>query len=723
MIKRLPIILFLACVALSSKADHLVGGEIYYECLGGNQYRITLKVYRDCYTVTGAAFDNPAYISVYNSSGGLVYNLAAPFTGSQQLEVTVNDPCLQAPPDVCVEEAVYTVEANLPFSPGGYHIAYQRCCRNGSIVNLTNPSNQGSTYYVQIPEEALNTCNSGPRYNQFPPLALCTGEPMSFDHSATDPDGDLLVYSLCTPFHGGSAANPAPIPALAPPYTNINWSGGYSASYPIDASTAFQIDPTTGLLTGVPTQAGRYVVGVCVEEYRNGSLISRNIRDFQFNVVVCGSFIAAVIPPQPLFHDPCDGLTVNFGNNSVNAETFHWDFGVVGISNDTSNLENPIYTYPDTGSYSVTLIANPGLSCADSTVRSILIYNDITVEIQTSGELCFDANSLDFAPIGSFGSGATFFWDFENGTPSTSTNPSPQDVVFSTVGVSNVTVTVTEAVCSSEETIPIEVFNRPQAYFLGDTIRGCAPLGVLLFDSSYAATPHQSTWNFGDGSTGSGIRALHGYTNTGTYDITLTIWTEDGCIDTSVYTVPNMVEVFPMPSASLSVDTNFQFIFEPDFEFSTSSSASICELYTGDGGFYSDSLMQCMFQHSYTDTGYYQAVAIFTDDNGCMNSDSLWVRVEPEVRFWIPNAFTPNDDRINDTWGPKAFGFSEYEIWVYDRWGKLMFHSTDPFDKWNGRFNNESNHEPVVGVYSYRILAHSVQNTWIKEFGSVTILK
>jgi gliding motility-associated-like protein len=711
------------CMASGAWADHLVGGEIYYECLGGDQYRITLKVYRDCYTVTGAPFDSPAFIAVYNAGGGLVANLSAPFTGSQQLAVTVNDPCLQAPPDVCVEEAIYTADVNLPFSPGGYHVAYQRCCRNGSIVNLVSPADQGSTYYVEIPEMALNSCNSGPRYDQFPPLALCTGEPMEFDHSATDPDGDMLVYSLCTPYHGGSSANPAPVPAFAPPYSTIVWNPGYSASYPIDASTAFQIDPTTGLLTGVPDQVGRYVVGVCVEEYRNGSLISRNVRDFQFNVVSCGSFVAAVIPPQPLFHDPCDGLEVNFGNNSVNALTYLWDFGVEGITDDISDLEGPIYTYPDTGTYSVTLIANPGYPCADTTLRDVVVHNDVSVEIQSTGELCFDVNSLDFVATGNYGSGATFFWEFENGTPATSTDAAPQDVVFDSLGTSDVTVTVTEAVCSSQQVVSIEVFDRPQAYFHVEPLAGCSPVGVIFFDSSYAATPHQSYWNFGDGSNDSGVRVLHAYTNTGVYDITLTVWTEEGCLDTSTFTVPNAVEVFPFPTASLSVDTDFQFIFEPHFEFSTSSTAYNCQLFTGDGAQYADSLTQCVFQHSYSDTGYFQAVAIFTDQNGCTNSDSLWVRVEPEVRFWIPNAFTPNDDRINDTWGPKAFGFDQYEIWVYDRWGKLMFHSIDPFEKWNGRFNNESNHEPVLGVYSYRILAHSVQNTWIKEFGSVAILR
>ena len=109
---------------------------------------------------------------------------------ASKIPVTINNPCLQAPPNVCVEEAVYTVNVNLPPIAGGYNIAYQRCCRNQSIVNLTNPSSEGSTYYVAIPESALSSCNSSPYFNEFPPLALCIGEELVFDHSATDPDGD-----------------------------------------------------------------------------------------------------------------------------------------------------------------------------------------------------------------------------------------------------------------------------------------------------------------------------------------------------------------------------------------------------------------------------------------------------------------------------------------------------------------------------------------------------
>ena len=68
---------------LVSKGDHLVGGEIYYECLGNDDYLITLKVYRDCFS-SGAPFDSPASIAVYDANGGLVTALNAFHNGGQQ---------------------------------------------------------------------------------------------------------------------------------------------------------------------------------------------------------------------------------------------------------------------------------------------------------------------------------------------------------------------------------------------------------------------------------------------------------------------------------------------------------------------------------------------------------------------------------------------------------------------------------------------------------------
>ncbi|MCF8459304.1 MAG: gliding motility-associated C-terminal domain-containing protein [Flavobacteriales bacterium] len=724
MFRRFLIFLFtILSIPLISKGDHLVGGEIYYECLGNDNYQITLKVYRDCNS-SGAPFDSPASIAIYTSNGGLFTTLDAFHGGAQLLPVIINNPCLQAPPNVCVEEAVYTVTVNLPFIAGGYHVAYQRCCRNQSIVNLTNPASQGSTYYVAIPEAALNSCNSSPHFNSFPPLALCIGEELIFNHSATDPDGDQLVYSLCTPYHGGSQANPAPIPPLGPPYTNINWGGGYSAMDPLDASPILAIDPVTGQLTGVPTQAGQYVVGVCVEEYRNGQLLSINKRDFQFNVVNCASNVEAVIPIQTSFHDPCSGLGVTFGNNSINTQYYHWDFGVANITTDTSNIHNPTYLFPDTGAYSVTLIGNPGYACADTAVAIIEVYEEIVVDITSSGNPCADANNFRFEANGQFGGGSTFLWEFSNATPATSTDRNPIGIVFDSLGVYSVTVTVTENSCSGEATSTIETLPRPQAFFPLDTLIGCAPLGVLLVDNSTSATDYEISWNLGDGSTDVGSHILHEYTTTGSFDISLTIWTNEGCVDTSTYTLRQIVETFPIPNGELTVDTNFHYIFEPTFNFEgTSTDAVECSLATGDGTIFSGNVPMCAYEYTYLDTGRYDAVMTFTDANGCETKDSVLIRVEPEIRFYIPNAFTPNGDRINDTWGPKAYGFRVYELWVFDRWGKQMFHSTDPFEKWDGTLNNEGNHEPVPAVYSYRISAVAIRDLIIKESGHVIILK
>jgi gliding motility-associated-like protein len=721
---RLFLILALLAFVQQSRAAHLVGGEIFYECLGGDEYLITLKIYRDCYTVAGAEFDNPANIGVYNTAGDLVESLQASFTGSEQLDVILNDPCLQAPPDVCVEEAVYTVTATLPFVAGGYHIVYQRCCRNPTIVNLVNPAALGSTYYVYVPELALNTCNSSPSFSSFPPLALCTNEELIFDHSAIDIDGDLLVYSLCTPYHGGDQANPAPVPPLGPPYVEIDWGNSYSAAYSVDANPALSIDAQTGLLTGVPTAAGQYVVGVCVEEYRNGALISINKRDFQFNVVSCESNLEAAIPGQETFHNPCDGLEVDFGNVSINAQNYHWDFGVASIISDTSNLENPVYLFPDTGSYEVTLIANPGLHCADTTVDIVMVYDNPAVQIQSSGELCFDENEIDFEAIGLFGSGATFFWEFENAVPPTSTDINPQDIVFEAAGEFQVHVTVQEHICSDEATTSVVTFPRPAPYFNHQPLAGCSPVGVLLMDSSFAGTDYEILWDLGDGTTKTRGHLLHMYTESGFYDISLTISTSEGCIDTVSYVFETAIEVYPLPGGLITAEPDTQLLVDPVFQFlGTESQASTCELLTGDGAFLQDTSANCIFQHTYADTGTYNAVMVFTDDNGCISTDTVPVRVEPEDRFYIPNAFTPNADRINDTWGPVALGYKEFELWVYDIWGKLMFYSEDPNERWNGTFKNQSNHEPVLGVYTYRIAARSVKKTYIKEHGHVTILK
>jgi hypothetical protein len=260
--RLLPGLLFflvsLFVIPTSSFARHIIGGDITYECLGGGDYIFTLKVYRDCNCDNCADFDSPARIGIYECSGNNCNSLGQ-FDTKYRLDVGIESirlveapdyPCL-IPPDVCVQEALYVFKLSdygirLENNGVSYHVSYQRCCRNQTINNIISPDNVGATYTIEITPTAQDSCNSSPVFNQFPPTVICAGAKLEFDHSATDPDGDQLVYEFCPPLTGGgpilstpqysTCAGAQPDPACPPPYGNVSFIvPTYTAKAPMGA--------------------------------------------------------------------------------------------------------------------------------------------------------------------------------------------------------------------------------------------------------------------------------------------------------------------------------------------------------------------------------------------------------------------------------------------------------------------------------------------------------
>ncbi|MCH8318277.1 MAG: gliding motility-associated C-terminal domain-containing protein, partial [Bacteroidetes bacterium] len=266
--------------------------------------------------------------------------------------IKVNDTCLKVPDSICVEEAIYQKNITLPPRAGGYYLTYQTCCRNRTILNIENPGGTGAIYTAYIPDISVAKYNSNPAFNNFPPILVCLNDPLKFDHSATDIDGDLLVYELCTPYDRALGSFPYPF---------VTWTAPYTANDPL-GGVPLSIN-SNGSLTGAPNTMGQFVVGVCVKEYRNGVLLSENKRDFQFNVTECSDPTAAIAPGVMQF---CGDTTVTFPNESQAAFSYEWDFGDPTTTTDTDTAKFPTYTYPSTGTYTVRLIANPGSACIDT---------------------------------------------------------------------------------------------------------------------------------------------------------------------------------------------------------------------------------------------------------------------------------------------------------------------------------------------------------------------
>ncbi|MEY4478786.1 MAG: hypothetical protein RL276_1091 [Bacteroidota bacterium] len=408
--RRLLVLLALT-LGFASNAAHLVGGEITYTCLGSNQYQVKLRIYRDCFS-GGAAFDNSVNFTVYNLAGAVVTNPSVPKGPTVSVPAGTGNPCLTTPPNICTEYAEYVATLTLPPVVGGYTISYQRCCRNSTISNITNPGSRGNTYTVKIPSMD-NTCNSTPAFTTVPPIVLCLGDQLNVDASATDSNGDSLFYEFCDIYTGGSSGNPSPSTATPPPYTTIPFVAPATPSQPVPGTPALAINPQTGMITGVATTAGQYVVGICVSEYRNGQLLSVVRRDYQFNVTNC--IINTVADMVTQLEDPslyCDGRTLTFTPQTTGALTYFWNFGDTTTTADTSSQAYPTYTFPDTGTYTVTLIINPGLVCTDTLKVPFRVMNAPDYRIEKSGVPCVEVQNYRFEAKGSAPYDASISWDF-----------------------------------------------------------------------------------------------------------------------------------------------------------------------------------------------------------------------------------------------------------------------------------------------------------------------
>jgi gliding motility-associated-like protein len=682
---RSLLLLLMFLMVVHVRATHIIGGEMYYDHLGGNQYRITLDLYRDCGpdNENGTGFDFSAQLGVFNSAGVLLFTQDISDPGETIVPVDLDDPCLAAPPEVCVATTRYEAILNLPPINGGYVIAYQRCCRTPALVNLQGQ--QGLTSTIQVPSPP-NAVNSSPRFNAYPPVALCLGRDMVIDQSATDPDGDELVYSLCAPYQGADAIQPMPQPPTAPPYPFVNYAAGYSATSPINSAPPIAIDAATGTITVHPTLQGAFTVGVCVAEYRNGELLSTVRRDFMFKVVVCDVTIISSIQEQD---DICSGLTQTFEHESINGTFWYWDFGDPATLADTSSEASPQWTYTTPGLYTVTLIANPGWPCADTSTSVFSVFPVLDVSFDRPPIRC-PGEVAALAAEGVFGADVVFTWDLGPFASPPTAAGSSVNAGFSEPGVHAVTLFAEENGCSDSYTDSVVVFPRPVVDFVNDP-NGCVGEELTFASLATAWTPLQYLWSVGDGTTSQDSSFIHAYTAPGLYPVALTVATDSGCIATVTLARPGAAEIFPNPIAAFTALPTEVSLMDPVVEI-VDYSASATELeYT-----VQDLVTSTPdFIYEFTDGGQFLITQTVMSGEGCVDSTSRTVTVSDHL-IYVPNAFTPDGDGLNDQWAPSVRGARLYDLVVFDRWGQEVFRSTDPKAAWDGSGYPQ-------GVYNYTI--------------------
>ncbi|MCP4441007.1 MAG: T9SS type B sorting domain-containing protein, partial [Aureispira sp.] len=535
--KSLFLFVIIATVSTSLKATHIVGGEMTYECLGNNQYKIYLTVFRDCENGV-PDFDFVANIAIYEGDQLVPIDSTFPgYTGKTEIDASLEDTCLTIPPNVCIEVTTYTRVVTLPYSPDGYRIAYQRCCRNNIIENIILPESTGATFQTYISPEALLGCNSSPTFDSWPPVYICQGVPINYDHSGTDVDGDSIVYELCTPLNGGTVDNPRPFANTQTLVDPVIWNPPYGINNMLgDPANPLSIDPVTGLLTGTPPNLGTYLVGICIKEYRNGVLLSITRRDFQYTIGVCGRQVSAA------FYSPtvdCDDDPIVAFNNSSQAVigSYQWNFGDTASSQNTSQFRNPTHVFSDTGAYLVTLIVDPGTYCADTSQQWINVQlTGVDLEVSSyTGYCAYDTVQLYVTnKVGASLANSTILW-------------SPNVEILSGQGTDTILVVAdtnksfnvvleNEHGCKDSTTSNINIDGRYADAKFQSSNGNCNISLDISFDNNSTSSLNTYLWDFGDPTSGQNTSTsqnpTHSFSDTGTYEISLIVDEGTFCADT-----------------------------------------------------------------------------------------------------------------------------------------------------------------------------------------------
>ena len=297
-----------------AQATHIVGGELELRYLGTQStytHRINLNLYFD--DINGSPQAEDAFVSVgifAKRTNQLIGYVVLNRLSSQYVAYT-KPTCTSASLRTrLIRYSIdLTLDPNVFNDAAGYYMSWERCCRNGTIVNIQVPGDAGSTFYLEFPALLNGTTrvtNSSPVFTIPKGDYACVGQPFTLDFSAKDADGDSLTYAVVTPYNGFSTRldpNPGvsngaiPPTFAAGPYPPVNWIGGISSANEIPGNSPLQIDARSGLLRVTPDRVGLFVFSVEVGEYRNKKLIGVVRRDYQVLVIDC----AKNDPPKLLF--------------------------------------------------------------------------------------------------------------------------------------------------------------------------------------------------------------------------------------------------------------------------------------------------------------------------------------------------------------------------------------------------------------------------------------
>lgn len=261
----------------------------------------------------------------------------------------------------------------------------------------------------------------------------------------------------------------------------------------------------------------------------------------------------------------------------------------------------------------------------------------------------------------------------------------------------------------------------------GDTLSGCYPHTVDFVNTTPSLNIQTTTVDFGDGvvEVFNGLDDFsHTYVLPGLFTVTATLLTTDGCEYVVEYT--DLVQAHNYPIADFTINPNNVSVFDPIVTLINQSTVDAIEYaWTIDGGTPNSSTSEDVENIVFPDgePAQYPVTLIATNAFGCPDTVTKLVNVVNDVILYAPNTFTPDGDEFNQTWNFHILGVDIYDLdlFIYNRWGEVIWESHDPSVGWDGRFNGK----PIqAGTYNWVIKCKDQINDDKYSFnGHITVIR
>lgn len=392
-------------------------------------------------------------------------------------------------------------------------------------------------------------------------------------------------------------------------------------------------------------------------------------------------------------------------NGGTSPYSYNWN-GTITAVNSLTVIGGTTTSYP-------VLITDANGCISNPDTAKLFAVTPLVINVNPDDTICSGNRTTLFVNASGGNGNYTYLWQPSGSNASTFTVSATAPQIYS--------VTVTDGCGSSQATsVAVNIYTVPLSSFSAFQTSGCAPLCTNFSDLALNNSGIQNWhWDFGDSTSSSNVIADHCYKKDGKYTVKLTYVTNQGCKGSQ--TIANYIHVFPKPIAEFTASTFETDVYNTSVSFyNQTQNASNYNWFFGTEGF----SQQQNPEHTFLSEGHHKVFLVAQNGYGCLDTISKDVYVRPDFTFYAPNAFTPNDDGLNDRFFPKGAGWdpAQYELYVFNRWGEKIFQTKRSDEGWDGRINNKG--EIVENdIYVWKVIVTDVFKERHQFTGHVMINK